>query len=36
MSIPEGYKEDAAGRLVPIATIRPIDIARDELVLEIV
>ena len=36
MSIPEGYKEDAAGRLVPIATIRSIDLARDELVLEIV
>lgn len=36
MSIPQGYKEDAAGRLVPLSTIRPIDLARDDLVLEIV
>lgn len=35
-TVPDGYKKDAQGRLVPIATIRPIDLARDELVHEIV
>ena len=30
------YKKDAQGRLVPIATIRPIDLARDALVTEII
>lgn len=34
--IPEGFMADSAGRLVPIATIRPIDIERDKLVREIV
>ena len=34
--IPEGFMTDSAGRLVPIATIRPIDIERDKLVREIV
>lgn len=33
---PDGYKMDAQGRLVPISLIRPIDLARDELVQEIV
>lgn len=33
---PEGFMADSAGRLVPIETIRPIDIERDKLVLEIV
>lgn len=33
---PEGYMEDQAGRLVPIDTIKPIDIERDKLVREIV
>ncbi len=32
----EEYKKDAQGRLVPIAMIRPIDLARDNLVQEIV
>lgn len=35
-SIPTGYKQNAAGHLIPIETIKPIDIARDELVQEIV
>ena len=30
------YKQDSQGRLVPIASIKDIDLARDELVLEIV
>ncbi|MFT4190877.1 MAG: DUF3164 family protein [Comamonas sp.] len=34
-TIPEGHKRDAQGRLVPISLIKPIDLARDELVLEI-
>jgi hypothetical protein len=33
---PAGYMQDAAGRLVPLENIRPIDLARDELVREIV
>jgi hypothetical protein len=35
-TVPEGYKEDARGALVPLKTIRPIDLARDDLVREIV
>lgn len=34
--VPEGYKQDAQGRLWPLETIRPIDLARDALVQEIV
>lgn len=34
--IPDGFREDAQGRLVPESTIRPIDLQRDELVREIV
>ncbi|MXR36733.1 DUF3164 family protein [Craterilacuibacter sinensis] len=34
--IPAGYKADAKGRLIPLETIKPIDLARDELVGEIV
>lgn len=34
--IPEGYKEDAKGNLVPISKIKEIDLARDDLVHEIV
>ena len=29
------YRQDARGNLVPIANIKPIDLARDELVQEI-
>lgn len=35
-AIPDGYKADANGRLVPIDQIREIDIARDDLVNELV
>ncbi len=35
-NIPPGYKVDAQGRLVPESMIRPIDLARDNLVQEIV
>lgn len=35
-SIPEGYKKDTKGRLIPLEAIKPIDLARDELVQEIV
>lgn len=35
-AVPDGYKMDARGALVPIEVIRPIDLARDHLVLEIV
>lgn len=35
-AIPEGYKQDAKGRLIPLDAIKPIDLARDELVEEIV
>lgn len=34
-AIPSGYREDAQGRLVAVSKIDPIDIARDELVMEI-
>lgn len=36
MNIPEGYRLAADGNLVPIAKIKPIDLARDALVQEIV
>jgi hypothetical protein len=36
MNIPEGYRQRADGSLVPISTIKPIDLARDQLVTEIV
>ncbi|MCG9059453.1 DUF3164 family protein, partial [Laribacter hongkongensis] len=35
-TIPEGYKRDARGSLIPVDRIKPIDLARDELVREIV
>lgn len=35
-TIPEGYRADAQGRLVPLAQIKEIDLARDALVQEIV
>ena len=34
--IPEGFRQDAQGRLVPEVLIKPIDLARDELVQEII
>ena len=33
--IPEGYKPDANGNLVPLANIREVDLLRDELVNEL-
>lgn len=33
--IPEGYREDGAGRLTPVDSIKPIDLLRDELVTQI-
>jgi hypothetical protein len=36
MAIPEGYREDAKGNLVPVAKIKEIDLMRDDLVNEIV
>lgn len=35
-NIPDGYWPDARGNLIPIATIKPIDQARDALVKELV
>lgn len=35
-TIPDGYRKDAQGRLIAEANIKPIDAARDELVMEIV
>lgn len=35
-NIPEGFRQDAKGHLVPEVLIKPIDLARDELVNELV
>lgn len=35
-AIPDGYKQDPQGRLIPLETIRPIDIERDDLVQKLV
>jgi hypothetical protein len=35
LTIPEGYKKDAAGRLVPLASIRPVDLCRDAIVIKL-
>lgn len=35
-NIPEGYRQDSRGALVPESKIKPIDLARDQLVQEIV
>lgn len=35
VKIPEGYREDAKGNLVPETTIKPIDLERDALVIAI-
>ena len=36
MNIPDGYMQNAQGHLVPVEQIAPIDLARDELVRDIV
>jgi len=33
---PDGYRKDAKGRLIPIESIKEIDLARDSLVVEII
>ncbi len=33
--IPEGYMQDAVGRLVPVETIKQVDLVRNEVVLEL-
>lgn len=35
-AIPEGFRTNAVGNLIQISSIKPIDLARDELVMEIV
>lgn len=35
-AIPDGFRPDAQGRLVPVEMIKPVDLARDALVLELV
>lgn len=35
-TIPEGYRKDARGRLIPEAQIKPIDLARDAVVMDII
>jgi aminopeptidase N len=35
-NVPEGYLKDAKGHLVPLELVKPIDIARNDLVLELV
>lgn len=35
IQVPEGYRKDAQGRLVPESMIKPIDLERDKLVLAI-
>ena len=32
--LPDGYMENAQGYLIPVSQVRPVDIARDELVKE--
>jgi hypothetical protein len=36
LEIPVGYRQDGNGRLIPEAMIKPIDLTRDELVIELV
>ncbi|WP_397458186.1 DUF3164 family protein [Pseudomonas asplenii] len=36
MVIPDGFRKDAKGHLVPLDLIKPIDLARDQLVTELV
>ncbi len=36
LTIPEGFKRNARGHLIPVEQVKPIDIARDELIAEII
>ncbi len=35
-TIPEGYKENALGDLVPLSRIKPIDLLRDDLIVSVI
>jgi hypothetical protein len=35
-AVPDGYMRDARGRLIPVDLVKPIDLERDRLVLELV
>jgi aminopeptidase N len=35
-TLPAGYMQDAKGRLVPISSVKPIDLLREDLVLQLV
>ncbi len=35
-AVPNGFKQDQKGRLVPVDLVKPIDMARDDLVVELV
>ncbi|WP_434777667.1 DUF3164 family protein [Neisseria sp. Ec49-e6-T10] len=35
-NVPEGYKTDARGNLIPVANIKEIDLVKDDLVIELV
>ena len=35
-TVPAGYMQDAKGRLVPISSVKPIDLLREDLVLQLV
>lgn len=34
-AVPDGYMKDAQGRLVPVALVRPADLTRDQLVIDL-
>ncbi|MYM32237.1 DUF3164 family protein [Duganella sp. CY15W] len=36
IDVPEGFRKNAQGHLVPVDAIKPIDAARDELVMELI
>lgn len=36
IDVPDGFRKNALGHLIPVATIKPIDLARDSLVQELI
>lgn len=36
ISVPDGYREDAQGRLIPVESIKPVDALRDEITISII
>ncbi len=36
MQIPDGFKQDAKGRLIPESQIKPIDMERSDLVIRLI